>query len=409
MTKRLLAPHEAAIAAAGVRVVLHSDIKGDVDETVLTQALDRLHECYPLLGGRIVTEADNGLMVRIDATTTGPELTRGTHFDEEISTPLAWDRTSLLRLRVLPGRGGSRVVMTLPRAFVDATCYLAVHARLWALYSALATGRPVPVERVEPVLAPALDDVLSARFTDNQLREFVAERARLDAQAAPALLPALAAVHNGPGPNLSFGITAVEAGSDHCERLAQRAKDASLTLNALVSGILLTSLRSVLPAPDGPVRMLCTTAVDMRRRLSPLLPAKVLQSAATTTSIRLDIDEHAHPVEVGHDLNALLRADLDSGAAAMELAAFPYMLDQHPPTLVITNVGSITGPDLPNGLEITNVRIAPLGHVPMLFAVVSRYQGRLAVDLTYSRAWYTDTQIQELADRVSDALVHVTR
>ncbi|MEU5289202.1 hypothetical protein AB0G97_35145 [Streptomyces sp. NPDC020755] len=93
----------------------------------------------------------------------------------------------------------------------------------------------------------------------------------------------------------------------------------------------------------------------------------------------------------------------------MELAAFPYMLDQHPPTLVITNVGSITGPDLPNGLEITNVRIAPLGHVPMLFAVVSRYQGRLAVDLTYSRAWYTDTQIQELADRVSDALVHVTR
>ncbi|WP_344494636.1 phthiocerol/phthiodiolone dimycocerosyl transferase family protein [Streptomyces enissocaesilis] len=409
MTERLLAPHEAAIAAAGVRVVLHCDVEGDVDETVLAQALDRLQECYPLLGGRIVTEAGNGPLVRIDATAPKPELNRGTDFDGEVSAPLAWDRTPLLRLTLLPASGGSRVVMTLPRAFVDATCYLAVHERLWALYAALATGRPLPVERVEPVLAPALDEVLSARFTDGQLREFVAERARLDAQAAPALLPALAADNNGPGPDLSFGITTVEAGPDHCERLAQRARDTSLTLNALVSGVLLTSLRSVLPVPEGPVRMLCTTAVDMRRRLSPPLPAQVLQSAATTTSVRLDIDEHAHPVEVGQELNARLRADLDSGAAAMELAAFPYMLDQHPPTLVITNVGTIAGPDLPKELRITNVRIAPLGHVPMLFAVVSRYRGRLAIDLTYSRAWYTDTQIQELVDRVSVTLADAGR
>ena len=154
--------------------------------------------------------------------------------------------------------------------------------------------------------------------------------------------------------------------------------------------------------------VLCTTAVDMRRRLSPPLPAEVLQSAATTTSLRLDVDEHARPDEVGRDLDAQLRASLDSGAAAMELAAFPYMLDQHPPSLVITNVGSITEPDLPDGLRIGNARLAPLGHVPMVFAVVSRYQGRLAVDLTYSRAWYTDTQIQQLADRVSCALETIT-
>ncbi|WP_199783866.1 condensation protein [Streptomyces sp. ATexAB-D23] len=410
LMERPLAPHEAAIAAAGVQLVLHCDVEGEADEVLLAQALYRLRECYPLLDGRILSQDGSAPFVRIDTTASGAGLGRASDFDEEVSTPPAWDREPLLRLTMLPRRGGHRLVMTLPRAFADAMSYLAVHRSLWAAYTGLSsTGRPLPAERVEPALPPALDDVLGALFTPGQLHEFVAERARMDAEAAPALLPALASVDGGPGPDLSFGIVPVEAAPERCERLVQRARDASLTLNSLVSGVLLTSLRSVLPVPDGPARLLCTTAVDMRRRLSPPLSPEVLQSAATTTSIRLDVDERADPVDVGHDLAARLQADLDSGAAAMELAAFPYMLDQHPPSLVITNVGIITEPELPDGLSITDVRLAPLGHVPMLFAVVGRYQGRLAVDLTYSRAWYTDAQIHTLADRVSAALEEVAR
>ncbi|MFJ6805702.1 hypothetical protein ACIQRK_06595 [Streptomyces anulatus] len=85
------------------------------------------------------------------------------------------------------------------------------------------------------------------------------------------------------------------------------------------------------------------------------------------------------------------------------------MLDQHPPSLVITNVGTVTVPAVVGGLRVTGVRLAPLGHVPMIFAVVSRYQGRLAVDLTYSTAWYTDQQIQEFARRVSAGLENLLR
>ncbi|WSC91251.1 hypothetical protein OG909_02470 [Streptomyces sp. NBC_01754] len=75
---------------------------------------------------------------------------------------------------------------------------------------------------------------------------------------------------------MSFGVVAVEAATEHCGRPVQRARNASLSLNSLVSGALLTSLRSVLPVSDGPARLLCTTAVDMRRRLSPPPPAEVL-------------------------------------------------------------------------------------------------------------------------------------
>ncbi|GAA4019118.1 hypothetical protein GCM10022384_70730 [Streptomyces marokkonensis] len=406
--ERLLAPHEAAIAAAGVRVVLSCDVEGDLDEAVLAQALTHLQARTPLLTGKITQGPGKQPLALIADAAPGPVLGHGTDFDEEINTPLAWDQGPLLRATVVRGRERTRVVMSLPRAFVDGMSYLSLHHRLWETYTSLATGRPVSAGVIQPVLGPALDDLLASQFTSGQLREFVAERTRLDTERPPALVPALASHDGGPGKNMSFRIVGVELDGGRCERLVQCAREACLSVNALVSGALLTSLRSLLPTQDDPVRLLCTTAVDMRRRLAPPLPAEVLQSAATTTSIRLEVSKKTHPAAVGQDLAARLRDDLESGAAAMELAAFPYMLDQHPPSLVITNVGTVPEPALPEGLRISNVRLAPLGHVPMIFAVVSRYQARLAVDLTWSRAWYTDVQIAELSDHVSAALDRLT-
>ncbi|MFJ3197138.1 condensation protein [Streptomyces griseoviridis] len=402
--ERSLAPHEAAIASAGVRLVLHSELEGGLDDAVLARALVQLRKSYPLTAGSITHRTgETRPHVQVEEPAAGPALGHSSDFDDEISAPLDWEKGPLLRVSVVRD-GRTRVVMTLPRAFADAMSYQALHQRLWTLYTALATGRPLPAGPVRPVLGPALDDILAARFTPARLRDFVAERARLDTQAPPALLPALASRDGGPGPDPSFGITRVEASPRRYERLLSQARTASLSLNSLVSGALLTSLRSLFPTQKEPVRVLCTMAVDMRRRLSPPMPPEILQSAATTTSIRLWIGGDAQPVDVGRDMAAQLRAHLDSGAAAMELAAFPYMLEQRPPSLVITNVGTIVEPPLPPGLRISRVRLAPLGRVPMIFAVISRYRGRLTVDLTHSRAWYTETQIKELSGHLAAAL-----
>lgn len=374
----------------------------------LADALAHLQACYPLLAGRFATKDDRPLVQVDDGRSAGLALGCGTDLDEEINASLTWAQGPLFRITLLREPARTRVVMTLPRAFVDGMSYLAVHRRFWAIYTALCKNDPVPADVVQPVLGPALDDLLAARFSPEQLRDFVDQRVRLDATAAPAVLPPLASVNDGPGTDLTFRIIRVDADADRSATLAQLAHEASFTVNTLVSGALLTSLRSFLEPPAGPARMLCTSAVDMRRRLQPPIPAEVLQSAATTTSIRLQVDASATPADIGHDLSRQLRADLDSGAAAMELAAFPYMIDQHPPTLVITNVGAIAEPVLPEGLQISGMRLAPLGHLPMIFAVVSQYRQRLTIDLTYSRAWFTDTQIQNLATRTSMTLNELT-
>lgn len=93
MTERQLAPHEAAITAAGVRLVLHCDIVGELDEAVLALALARLRSCYPLITGRITTDrAEAGPLARIGETATGPFLGHGADFDEEISAPSTGNR-----------------------------------------------------------------------------------------------------------------------------------------------------------------------------------------------------------------------------------------------------------------------------------------------------------------------------
>lgn len=61
----LLAPHEAAILAGDVRLVLCADLDGEPDEQVLTEALAHLVECYPLLAGRFVTRGDRPV-VQVD-------------------------------------------------------------------------------------------------------------------------------------------------------------------------------------------------------------------------------------------------------------------------------------------------------------------------------------------------------
>jgi hypothetical protein len=405
--ERFLAPHEAAVMAGGVRVVLCSEVTGELDEGTLTDALAQLVICYPLLASRCPTK-DGRPLVQVDTQLAEPVLSHGSHFGDEINTPLTWAQGPLFRITLLREPDRTRVVMTLPRAFADGMSYLALHRRFWAIYTALRENTPVPLDVVEPVLGPALDDLMDARFSPQQLRDFVAERARLDVTEPPAVLPPLAAVNGGPGGDLTFGIAHAGAAADRAAALSRLAHESSLTVNALVSGALLTSLRSFLEPATGPARMLCTSAVDMRRRLVPPMPAEVLQSAATTTSLRLDVDASATPVEVGLDVSRRLRADLDSGAAAMELAAFPYMIDQHPPTLVITNVGVIDEPVLPEGLAITSVRLAPFGHLPMIFAVVSRYLESLSIDLLYSKAWFTEDQIQNLALRTSATLAQLT-
>ncbi|ACU37760.1 condensation protein [Actinosynnema pretiosum subsp. pretiosum] len=404
--ERPLAAHEAAVQTGQVRLVLWSDLEGEPDESAFDAALAHLVGRYPLLAGRI-TDHGNRQVVHVEEPPGAVALGRGTSLDEEINAAHTWTRGPLLRATLLREATGARLVMTLPRAFSDGMSYLALHKCFWAAYTALRTGVPATAEPVHPVLGPSIDDRVAELFTQGQLDDFVAERARLDAQESVATLPTTAAANGGPGPDATLATVRITIDPDRSRALTALAHEESLTTNDLVSGVLLTALRRCLPQREGTVRVVCTSAVDLRRRLTPPIPDEVLQSAATTTSMRLDLHADDTPLRTARHAREQLRAAVDNGDATKELATFAHVIDQHPPSLVITNVGAIAEPDLPDGLRVTDVRLAPLGHLPMLFVVVSRYRGRIQLTIDHSRAWHTAQQVDEFADHVTAVLAEL--
>ena len=77
-----------------------------------------------------------------------------------------------------------------------------------------------------------------------------------------------------------------------------------------------------------------------------------------------------------------------------------------PSSVTVTNLHHIPAPPLPPGLEATNWRILPLICMPIPIAVVTRYDDRLGIGLPFSRDWYNDDLMSELA---SVSATHVDR
>ncbi|WP_306318142.1 MULTISPECIES: condensation protein [unclassified Streptomyces] len=411
-----MSAHESMMVAGDMRVVTVWELRGDLDEPALDRALERLAERCPVLGGSLSCQ-DGRAYLRMpeQGRTAVPRLQHATELGPELAAGSDWSAGPLLRMALVPGEPGHHhLVTTLPRACVDGTSLLSLQRAFWSFYAEAYENRQhparpaEPVRPVQPVLAPAIEERFADKYTPDDLRAYVDERARTDARMPSVALPALAATGGAPGPDPTFGAVRVGLDAARTAALADLAHHNELSVNSLVCGLLLAAVRPCLRPDTGPVRVCCGVAVDMRRRVAPPIAEDVLQSAASGFPVRVTVDTGADPVELGRELAASVRENLDAGTAERELAAFSYMAQQCPPTFFVTNLGTIPAPPLPGNLAVTGVRVLPMAHIPTVFAVVTRFDGELHTDLTFSHAWYTDAQIEELASRtheVADAVV----
>ena len=419
--ERLLSDHEAMMIAGDMRVVTVWELRGNIDASAVQDALGQLVRRYPVLGGKLSLQ-DGKAYVRIaDGQRAAVRLDRGTDLRQELNATTDWSEGPLLRMALVteertrdtPGRTSDtpgpahRLVTTLPRACVDGTSVIALHQAFWSLYTAACSGRHAATAPVQPVLAPAIEDAFHHKYGPDELRKYVAQRAETDALIPPARLPSPASAGPGPGPDMTFGAARVTVDAARTAALVDVAHCHALSVNSLVCGVFTAAVRPSLEPARGPVSVCCGVAVDMRRRVTPPIPGEVLQSAASGMPVRLSVDDPADPLALGRELSKSVREGLAAGIPERELAAFPYMARQCPPTFFVTNLGRVTPPSLPGGLVATGLRVLPMARIPTLFVVVTRFGDGLHIDLPLSRAWYTDAQIDALASRTHDVIDQV--
>ncbi|UGQ15460.1 hypothetical protein LO772_17040 [Yinghuangia sp. ASG 101] len=399
--ERALSAHEIAMVAGDMRVVTVCEVHGDLDESAVERALQALAQVYPLIGGRIVFR-DGGGCMRIPETAAVVRLHRADALAPELSVRTDWSEGPLLRVTLISEERKHLLVSTMPRACVEGMGLVALHKRFWALYAAECSGSSVTPTPVHPILAPPIEDSLRHKYSASDLRNYAAQQAGTETRYPPARLPNLLSPEGVPGSDPTFGATRVTVDPAGTTALANIAHRNRMSVNSLVCGVVVAALRPLLEPSTGPVRVGCGVAVDMRRRMNPPIPPEVMQSAASGLPIELVVGDDADPVELGRELSARVRENLDAGTAERELAGlatFRNMVERQPPTCTVTNLGTIPVPTLPGNQVVTDFRLLPMTRIPMPFVVVSQFDGRLSLDIAFSRACHTDAQIDDIAAR----------
>ncbi|WP_431913404.1 phthiocerol/phthiodiolone dimycocerosyl transferase family protein [Micromonospora carbonacea] len=391
-------------------------VRGGVDPELLERAWGAALAEQPSLrsrltrdGGRwFLTPLAPGELPRLLVRPDGPDARH-----REYNTPLPIGGP-LARAVLLTGADEDTVVLGVDHAVCDGRSATGLCYRLWRHYADIAAGayEPPAVPRQDwPV---PIDDLLPPR-TDEELDAHV--RRRLDqAQGAPvALLPFLAArdgVGSREGAMTSCRLWLTR---DETARVLAAVKGAGVPLNGFVAAALFAALRAQLPREQDGHRLACFDAVDLRDRVVPPMSHEEMVPAASWHRTLVDVPPAPDLVRLGVELSAGLRAAVECGEPALELQALDRLLT-HPSlwasSLMLSNVGRITGPPSPPGTEIVDLRKFAVsskwnpefGQGPVLASPMTVY-GRLSIELPYSTQCFTVGQMTAIHDAVRAALV----
>ncbi|MFF8036156.1 protein kinase [Streptomyces sp. NPDC016626] len=425
---RALCPVETLYVGQRSRAFLSCTLRGRVDVEALSAAFDAVTEENPTLRSCIVPDGA-GYALRLLGEDERPRLlTRTGDADEAYAAelnrtlPLGGPLTRAV-LVSSPDGEGHLFVLLVDHAVTDGHSSIALHNALWDRYRALAGGeRTAPAEsavRVEPRwpepvsrLLPPADEADTAKYLDGRLEEV----RRNPVELMPYDVPRPSA--GGPdGDGAGDGhieVCRLTMDKEHTDLLRRTARQSGVSVHSLIAAAMLTAARRRLDG-DGPRTLGCLSPVDLRSRLSPPLPATDMVPAVTTHLQTLQVSGSSDPLDLARTVHNRLGDFIARGDQFHEMRITPE-IPRNPAlqlaTVVVTNMGVVPGPRLPDGLRADDVRLAPAreqyfpqaGRSPLLACVVS-FEGRLSIEFPHYTACFSPSFAAAFRDDVLDGLL----
>ncbi|MFF9278987.1 phthiocerol/phthiodiolone dimycocerosyl transferase family protein [Streptomyces griseosporeus] len=418
---RALCPVETLYVGQRSRAVLSCTLRGPVDVAALSAAYDAMTQAHPGLRSRI-EHTGTGHVLRLLDEDERPRLTLRYGdleevYGEELNRPLTvGGPLSRAVLVSAPDEQSHLFVLVIDHTVTDGHSSIALHNALWDRYRALVDGEsaaepgdprwPEPVSR----LLPPADEADTAQYLDGRLEEV--------RRHPVALVPYDAAPGDGTGgPQGRIEVRRLTLDADHTARLRRAARDAGVSVHAVVAAALLATARRRLDG-DGPRTLGCLSPVDLRSRLSPPVPATALVPAVTTHLQTLDVTEDPDSLDLARTVHGRLSDFLARGDHFREMRITPE-IPRTPAlqlaTVIATNMGVVPGPRLPEGLRAVDVRLVPAreqyfpqaGRSPVMACVVS-FEGRLSIEFPHSTACFSPTFMRAFRDDVRAGLLRFT-
>ncbi|MFE7855398.1 protein kinase [Streptomyces sp. NPDC057403] len=422
---RPLCPVETLYVGQRSRAVLSCALRGRVDAEALAAAFDAVTRAHPTLRSRIVADGGGHALALLDETERPRLETRTADLEEAYATELNRPLTvggPLSRAVLVSAPDGTEhlFVLVIDHTVTDGHSSITLHNTVWDHYRALVTdGRPQSghtdagtaeaPEWPEPVsaLLPPADEADTAAYLDARIaraKKSPVELVRYDP----------ARTGGGAGDEGHIEVCRLTLDTERTARLRGRAREAGVSVHALIAAALLRTARRRLEG-DGPRTLGCLSPVDLRSRLTPPLPPSVMVPAVTTHLQTLEVSETSDPLDLARTVHARVNDFIARGDHFHEMRITPE-IPRNPAlqlaTVIVTNMGVVPGPRLPDGLRAVDVRLVPgrenyfpqAGRSPVMACVVS-FEGRLSIEFPHCTACFSPTFMRAFRDEVLDDLL----
>lgn len=419
--RRVLCPVENIYVAQRSRAALSCSLEGPVDSAVLSAAFEAVTAEQPQLRTRIVPDGDGHALEflpeaeqpRLRIRTGGEEA-----YAEELNTPLPVGGPLTRAVLVTdPDEERHTLILSIDHVIADGHSAIALLNMVWDRYRELIGGaeapRPPMTAFPQPIstLLPHADAADTARH----LEQRVAKVGRHPVELLPYDVKATEKAPEEPH-RIELQRLLLDPGAT--TRLRERARAEGLSVHALISAAVLLAARRRMDGTQ-PRVLGCLSPVDLRARLSPQVPTEVMVAAVTMHLEILPVGGETDVLELAREIGDGLREFIDRGDHFLETRIMPS-IPQHPTlhlgTVIVTNMGAVSGPRLPEGTRVTDVRLAPArehyfpqaGRSPVM-ACVATFDGRLAIEFPHYTACFSTPFMRELGDEVHRSLLALAK
>lgn len=371
--ERYLGLSEAIYVPTNITDVVTAVVEGSLgesDERAFRQAYETLSRGgAPLLGGRIDTD-NRGyrFVVPDDARLTVVVRDDGdAGYWEEAHQSLDSEQ-ALSRLVLVRGSERSYVTLLMHHAIADGHAAAWLFTRFWECYIAAISGEVAPVETAA-ALPASMEEILRQRLGGPE----------------PFIVPSGVFPPLGGAPASRSRVSRIRLSRDETTALTAAARKQRTWPHAFVCGAVLLALRDSLAAA-GPVRLDCSSAVDLRSRTSPPVTLDEVTNFTGGHRVVLEVSAGDKAADLGREVLSQLDEELtkkgwqslviDFSGAAAQTEDFPKV--------VVSNLGSLPALTSPSGIVVSDIRtFVNLSQAqPVYFA--NFYGGRLNIEISYS-------------------------
>lgn len=400
---RGLSFYESLFATMAINVASIATTRGSLDRAVLTEAYAELLAAQPTLGC-VIEQNEHGFLLR--TADGGPPALEVTDvpLSDVLETKLPFGGP-VARAWLLPGDGEDTVVLLVNHTICDGRSVTTLMSTLLQAYTAIANGERPGLVRETGLPAP-VEERLGEPFDDADIAQFVQTMSARFAGIQPAVLTsAVAFGDTSPDTVASLAVETVRLDPSSTSRLYEIARSVGMSVHALLCGAMLAALSGQLE-PDKDQTFVCLTSVNMRPRLHPPLGSQTMILAAAGVQSVIHAKPGADSMELAREIYDDVTGVIRRGDLERATQALPQLITATavPISLGVFNVGWLTLPDLPDGLELIGLRGLPIVAGPTLAAGAVVVRGSLQIEFPYSTTFFSSDQITALTRSVADKL-----